>query len=96
MNNQILNTPMQDNDAGAKTIGDYLIALLATIWKEEDCFSGKRPFGNSDWTYDIYAALVRANLLDGRFDEEGFLEDYNEKRGKIMIAEAIQSLRERD
>lgn len=41
--------PIQENDAGAKTIGEYLKKLLLTLWDEEDGFSGKRPFGNSSW-----------------------------------------------
>ena len=43
---RVLNLPMQDNDAGAATIRDYLVALVREVWRERDGFSGKRPFGN--------------------------------------------------
>jgi hypothetical protein len=29
-----------------------------TLWDEEDSFSGKRPFGNSGWKWDVYTAFL--------------------------------------
>lgn len=63
----LLDVPMQRNDAGAKTIGDYLKALLARVWEEEEGFSGKRPFGNSGWKDEVFQALFDA---DRRFLDE--------------------------
>ena len=48
--------PMGKNDIGAKTIGEYFEKLLLTLWDEQEDFSGKRPFGNSGWEYDVYAS----------------------------------------
>lgn len=31
---EVLDTPMQDNDAGAGTVRDYLKALLFALWEE--------------------------------------------------------------
>lgn len=45
----ILDTPMQENDADAATIRDYLKALLLRLWEQGEGFDGKRPFGNSGW-----------------------------------------------
>lgn len=66
--------PMQDNDARAKTVGDYLKILLLTLWDEEEGFSGKRPFGNSGWQYEVYKALISAKVVDGRLDEDGYVD----------------------
>lgn len=71
---RVLDLPMPDgNDAGAATVRGYLIALLAELWREEEGFSGKRPFGNSGWQYDVYVPMVRAGLVAGTFDEDGEL-----------------------
>lgn len=73
---EILNLPMRDNDADAKTIGDYLTSLLWEIWTKEESFSGKRPFGNSGWKYDLYSCLVQNEIIEGSIDENGDVEDY--------------------
>ena len=69
------NISMQENDAGAKTIGEYLEKLLLTLWDEEDGFSGKRPFGNSGWKWEIYTALLSAKVVNGKLDEDGYIEE---------------------
>jgi hypothetical protein len=79
---QVLDTPMPTNEggfaneAGAATVGEYLIALLKTLWNEQEGFSGKRPFGNSDWDSEIIKPLITSGLLDGQLDEDGYIEDY--------------------
>lgn len=69
---------MQGNDAGAATVGGYLQALLRQLWEKEDGFSGKRPFGNSGWPYDLYLPLIAAGAVkggtldgDGNVNEKG-------------------------
>jgi hypothetical protein len=59
-----LNLRMPDDcDAGANiTVRDYLFELLIAVWDEGESFSGKRPFGNSGWEYDLYAPLIQAGL----------------------------------
>lgn len=58
----VLDCPMQENDSGAATVRGYLKALLFTLWDEGEGLSGKRPFGNSGWDYDILTALVDAGI----------------------------------
>jgi hypothetical protein len=93
---QVLACPMRDNDADASTIREYLIALLAVVWDEGEGFSGKRPFGNSSWEYDLYAALVKAGWISIVYDESGYyvreFEDAERRKANRLIAEAIQSL----
>lgn len=78
---QVLDLPMDDNDAGAKTIREYLVSLVEMLWVEGEGFSGKRPFGNSGW---------EAELLD-TFDNAD--ENLSEKSKSNLIREAIRSLK---
>lgn len=88
----ILNVPMGFNDAGARTVGQYLAELLLKVWQHGEGFSGKKPFGNSGWEWDIYAALGQANIVAITLDEDGFIDDMtDEERAKAdeLIAGAI-------
>jgi hypothetical protein len=87
----ILEVPMQENDAEAATIGDYFRALLSTLWTEGESFSGKRPFGNSGWDYDIYTALVKEKVVNGKIDQEGSLIQCDEDAANGLIMEAIRT-----
>lgn len=81
--------PMRENDAGAKTIGEYLKILLLTLWDEEADFSGKRPFGNSGWQYEIYTALISANVVDGKLDEYGYADEVDYHTADSVVREII-------
>lgn len=60
------------SDAGDDlTIREYLRMLLMAVWDEGEEFSGKRPFGNSDWENDIYAPLVKSGFIAGTVDQYG-------------------------
>lgn len=89
---RVLALELGPNDSGAITVRGYLIALLADLWKYGEGFSGKRPFGNSDWEYDLYMPLVAVGLVQGRLDEEGYIEDVDESAADELIAAAIQEL----
>lgn len=67
----ILDLPIEDSDIGTTTIRNYLKALLIELWEEESGFSGKRPFGNSGWKHDLFIPLVKAGIVDGRFEDYG-------------------------
>ncbi len=87
----ILDLPMQKNDAGADTIGNYLKELLSSLWEEGEGFSGKRPFGNSNWELELYHALVLHGIIKGGIID-GDLESYDGKNGYKIIKEAIQGM----
>lgn len=90
---QVLDLPMQQpNDADAATVRDYLVKLLATLWEEGEGFSGKRPFGNSGWDYDLFPPLIRAGLVRGEFDEDGYIEDLDDRTANQLVAAAIREL----
>jgi hypothetical protein len=89
---QVLDVTMEPNDSDATTIRGYLCALAAAVWNEGEGFSGKRPFGNSGWDSDLYLALVKADLIEGVLDEDGYLEDADWDQGRDLINEAIKAL----
>lgn len=78
------------------SIKDYLKKLLTTLFEEQDGFSGKRPFGNSCWDYNLYHALFKNGLIDGEeeIDEDGeVLEvNYDVDEGYKLIIAAINRL----
>lgn len=57
-----------------KTVRDYLRELLMTLWNEQEGFSGKRPFGNSGWEYDLYTPLIKAGFIEGKLDSNGCVD----------------------
>lgn len=86
-------------DAGSSTWGhtgspgtlrDYLRTLLIKVWQEEQGFNGKRPFGNSGWQAEVYEALIRAGVLEGELDEDGFLERVDYGEGEALVVAAIK------
>lgn len=91
---QTLALPMDENDSGASTVRGYLIVLLDAVWSERDGFSGKRPFGNSGWQYDLYEALGKAGFILYEWDEHGYCAAADTGRGDRLIAEAIAALAE--
>ena len=88
----VLDCPMQSNDAHAATVRGYLIALLRELWREAEGFSGKRPFGDSGWQYEVYAALGHAGLLKVTFDPDGYIEDVDERAGDTLVYAALDRL----
>lgn len=88
----VLNLPMQENDAEAATVREYLVALLDQLWSRGEGFSGKRPFGNSGWQYDLYLPLIQAGMIQGTIDDDGYIDDVDETAGDRLILEAIAQL----
>lgn len=69
---EILDYKYIFEDADADCLRDYFYTLVHTLWCEGEGFSGKRPFGNSGWEYDIYNALVTMGAVKGKFEyDEG-------------------------
>jgi hypothetical protein len=91
---ELLNLPLDRNDADAATVRDYLIKLLAQVWAEGEGFSGKRPFGNSSWEYELYVPMIRAGLVTGRLDEDGYVDNVDQRAADALVAAAIQALGE--
>jgi len=62
------------------SVRDYLFMLLDKLWDEKESFSGKRPFGNSDWEYDLFSPLVHEGFISGEVNACGDIVwlDYQE------------------
>ncbi len=88
----VLETPMLDNEAGAATIHEYLRKLMMTLWSEKECFSGKRPFGNSGWEYALYRTLIVGRLVDGQLDENGYVTGLVVHEADALIGLAVQAV----
>jgi hypothetical protein len=88
----VLSCPMEENDAEAKTVGDYLRKLLKLVWHDEEGFDGKRPFGNSGWQTEVYKALIKADLVSGHLDSDGDIEYADEQGMDRLIYLAIESM----
>jgi hypothetical protein len=89
---EVLDTPMRDNDAQANTIREYLVELLLQVWIENEGFSGKRPFGNSGWEWELYAAPFDAGHIAGDRDQDGDLDWVDRDAADELITAAIKSL----
>jgi uncharacterized protein YqgQ len=73
------------------TIREYFHRLLKTLWEEQDGFSGKRPFGDSAWSYDLYQVLIREGFISGVLDEDGDVEDMNTEMAEVYVAKLIDA-----
>lgn len=101
---EILALPMQPNDSGATSVRGYLVALLLEVWQEQEGFSGKRPFGNSGWSADLWRPLIQAGLIpsasikieDGSGYHEIVTDDWRKTSAEAdeLIFSAIEALRE--
>lgn len=91
---EVLQLPLDPSrsETEGETVRDYLVALLARLWRQGEGFSGKRPFGESNWKHDIYITLVRAGLVGGSFDEHGRIEHLDRPAADKLVSDAIEQL----
>ncbi len=90
---QVLDLPLEtEKDSGEPTIRAYLVRLVREVWREGEGFDGKRPFGNSGWQWDLMPPLIKAEYITGTFDEDGYLDEFDEDRGNELILKAIDAL----
>ena len=59
------------------TIKEYFKELLKTLFKEGESFSGKKPFGNSGWEYDLIFPLVFNKIIAGKIDSDNYVMSYD-------------------
>lgn len=64
--NKILDLKLdpETNDAKASSVREYFKMMASVLWDEKEGFSGKRPFGNSGWQYEIIDPVVAAGLAE--------------------------------
>ena len=78
---------------GDSTLLQYLRRLLRMLWREAELFSGKRPFGDGSWQYDVYKGLIEAGLVKGRLDADGCVEDVDDRAADALVLAVIERLR---
>jgi len=74
------------------TLREYFKKLLITLWEEGEDFSGKRPFGNSGWQYDVYKSLILAGNIYGEIDEDGYISELDDVQAQQFIIKIIKEL----
>lgn len=91
---QVLDLAMdpKKNDANARSVRDYLRRMLVQVFDQEECFSGKRPFGNSGWMTELQVPLINAKYVDGKLDEDGCVETCDDLQFRTLMTKAIQAL----
>jgi hypothetical protein len=77
------------------TIRDYLHKLLVALWEQGEGFSGKRPFGNGGWDWQLRDSLIACGYIPGtiKLDEDGDFLDAEEEEGvewSQMVTELIK------
>lgn len=93
----VLHCPMDHRTNGANTcsVGQYLKILFLNLWNQGIYFNSKRPFGDSDWQFDIYIALAKNEIIHAKFneyDELSELTDENRDYANELIQVAITHL----
>lgn len=53
------------------TVKEFFVELLTTLFRKKECFSGKRPFGNSGWDYDLAVCFVKNKVIPGSIEDLG-------------------------
>lgn len=97
-NQEILELKFESTDLGKEiSIKDFFKELLTTLFKEGECFSGKRPFGNSGWDYDLCVCLAKNGIINGRNQiDPDYPEDedwdYDSAEEEKKILELIKEL----
>lgn len=92
MNNQAILELTFESDIGTVTIREFLYQLVNILWADGESFSGKRPFGNSSWEYDILVPLIKHKIITGMLDEDGYIESVDYDRGKQIIKNVIKEI----
>lgn len=72
-----------------ETVAAYLRALLTDLWRQGEYFSAKRPFGYSGWKGDVQEALVKAGLVSGALDADGYLDSVDERAADELVQAVI-------
>lgn len=85
----VLNLKVNSID-GSITIRVYLYLLLEALWTQKEGFSGKRPFGESSWAYDLYEVLIKNELISGKLDENGFVQELDKNEADEYVLSLIK------
>lgn len=88
----LLDFKYKFRDHGKISIREWLAKILTKLMEEEDSFSSKYPFGDSDWNYDLPYALVKAKAVEGEIEGGEVLECNDFPKAKRIIKELIAEM----
>lgn len=71
--------PERTNTLTPISIKQYFQKIIFTLWEDPESFSGKRPFGDSGWAFDIICTVEEKTRLT-----------YTES--KLLLSKALTSL----
>lgn len=92
-NKEILDLKFESTDLGETiTIKDFFKKLLTTLFEQGECFSGKRPFGNSGWDWDLKICLAENKVISGKYDSKCGDWDFDSAEADEKIFELIKEL----
>lgn len=87
---EVLDLKMESGEyAPGVTLRDFFYNLITALWDQAECFSGKRPFGNSGWKYDVYAVLIKNGAIPGSLDADGFVEQVDTDTADLFVTQVI-------
>jgi len=86
----ILDLQFKSEDLNAVvTIRSFFFLLMKKLWLEQDCFDGKRPFGNSSWDADLIKCLIENKIIKGSIDKYGYINNYDRKELNKFVIDII-------
>jgi len=89
---KVLDLEVEPHGSPKTTIRKYLHKLLSMVWEHRECFDGKRPFGMSDWEYDLYMPLVKAGYVRGSKKKGDDVVNVDTREGKKFVSDIIDYL----
>jgi hypothetical protein len=75
-----------------QSLREYLNELLQRLWVQGSDFSSKRPFGDGNWQWCVYRALVKAGYITGVLDDDGDCSSADIFTANIIVTDAIQHM----
>lgn len=72
-----LNSKIISGTLEGLTVRTYFEKLLTTLWSKGELFSGKKPFGNSDWDWDVISSLIKCGYIPGEINRDDNGEIYD-------------------
>ena len=70
-------------------LSEYLKGMLVELIDDPDGFSGKRPYGNSGWIWEIYARMIGEGFISGKLDVDGMVEEFDNKEADEVLKKFI-------
>lgn len=81
--NQVLACPMRDgDDSKTTTIGAWLIERFVEAW----------GYGSMTNDGDAVVGLIRAGLIEGTVDDDGYLGEYDQQASERLVSDAIKAM----